>query len=156
MGKRSGRISVTAIVVLAGIAVAALVAIERVPVLTSGWEGLASSATAFLSSFAAPPAPVIEATRLGSDAGVTVHRQTAPLSTAQLGAPLVHGAFVSACGATDDMKVVVTLAVKMGRAADVTVKTHPPNPVVESCVERATKDLRWDVSPHAGHVTVTY
>jgi hypothetical protein len=54
------------------------------------------------------------------------------------------------------MKVVVTLAVKMGHASDVSVKTSPPNPVVEGCVERAVKDLRWDISPNAGHVTVTY
>jgi len=46
--------------------------------------------------------------------------------------------------------------VKMGRASDVSVKTRPPNPVIESCVERAMRDLRWDASPSTGHVTVTY
>jgi hypothetical protein len=90
------------------------------------------------------------------DAGAPVRRQTAPLSSAQLGAPLVHAPFVAACGASDDMKVVVTLAVKLGHASEVTAKTVPPNPVVEGCVERAVRDLHWDSSPMTGHLTVTY
>jgi hypothetical protein len=54
------------------------------------------------------------------------------------------------------MKVVVTLTVKMGRAGAVTVTTIPPDPSVASCVERAVRNQRWDVSPHVGHLTVTY
>jgi hypothetical protein len=154
--RRSGRNSVAAIVVFAIVAVAGLAATERIPVLTRAWGALASRVSDWVSTLRAPWLQATDASPQGGDAGVSVRRQTGPLSSAQLGAPLVHGPFISACGATDDMKVVVTLAVKRGRATEVTVKSLPPNPVVESCVERATRDLRWDVSPHTGHVTVTY
>lgn len=154
--RRSDRNSVAAIVVFAIVAVAGLAATERIPVLTRAWGALASHVSDWASTLRAPWLQATDTSLQGGDAGVSVRRQTGPLSTAQLGAPLVHGTFIGACGATDDMKVVVTLAVKRGRATEVTVKTFPPNPVVESCVERATRDLRWDVSPHAGHVTVTY
>jgi hypothetical protein len=84
------------------------------------------------------------------------HRQTAPLSSAQLGAPLVHGSFVTECGAPDNMKVIVKADVRLGRAVNVTVKTDPPNLAISSCIERAARDLQWDVSPKTGHVTVRY
>jgi hypothetical protein len=83
-------------------------------------------------------------------------RQTGPLSSAQLGAPLVRGGWVTRCGAPDTMKVVVKLDVKMGRAAEVEVSTDPPDPRVTACVVRAARDLRWDVSPRTDHVTVRY
>ena len=130
-----------------------LVATGRVPILEQAWENLVSSVEA------APWFPGSHDADAGAssgDGGARVRRQSGPLSNAQLSAPLVHGAFVIACGAPDDMKVTVTTTVKMGRASSVTVSTVPPNPAVASCVERATRDLQWDVSPHAGHVTVTY
>jgi hypothetical protein len=101
------------------------------------------------------PAPTTDA----SDAApVNVRRttQAAPLSSAQLGAPLVNGKFVTACGAPDDMKVVVKVTVKMGRPIDVSVKSDPANSAVASCVERATREMQWDVSPKTQHATVTY
>jgi hypothetical protein len=87
---------------------------------------------------------------------VVLHRQTAPLSTAQLSAPLVHGKFVVDCGAPDSMKVVMKLDVRMGRALSVSVKTQPPDRAIASCIERKARELRWDSSPKTGHVTVTY
>ncbi len=158
--KSSGPFTVASIVVFAALAGVAVAATEEIPSLHQAWNALTSSVAPLLSSFGAspvqaPPAGSASSTPQG-DAGTPVRRQAAPLSSAQLGAPLVHGPFISACGATSNMKVVVTLAVKMGRASDVSVKTSPPNPVVEGCVERAVKDLRWDISPNAGHVTVTY
>ncbi len=75
------------------------------------------------------------------------------------GAPIkrtARRAFVSACGAPDDMKVTMKMSVKMGHAADVTAQTYPPNPVVESCLERKARELQWDISPKTDHVTVTY
>jgi hypothetical protein len=156
--KSSGPFTVAAIVVFAALAGVAVAATEEVPSLNRAWTAVASSVRPLLSSLGLSPAepttPDSSATQ--SDAGAPVRRQTAPLSSAQLGAPLVHGPFISACGATDDTKVVVTLAVKVGHATDVTVKASPPNPVIEGCVERAVKDLRWDISPNTGHVTVTY
>lgn len=83
-------------------------------------------------------------------------KQPGPLSSAQLGAPLVNGAWITACGAPDTMKVTVKLDVRQGRAVKIDVKTDPPDPVVTGCVERAASDLRWDVSPKTDHVTVRY
>jgi hypothetical protein len=109
---------------------------------------------------AAPPAPLPpqepDASASRPDAAVVVHRQRGALSAAQLGAPLVHGPFVPACGAPDSMKVTVQVAVKDGRAVDVHATSSPANPVVEGCVERAIRDLRWDISPKLGRVTVHY
>jgi hypothetical protein len=101
-----------------------------------------------------PPTSASDAPR--ADAGPPPRRQTAPLSSAQLGAPLVNGAFVSACGAPDDMKVVANVTVKMGRATAVSVTTQPPDPAIRSCIERSMRDLRWDISPGMGRVTVRY
>jgi hypothetical protein len=54
------------------------------------------------------------------------------------------------------MKIAVKVTVKGGRAIDAEAKATPPNPVVESCVEKAIRDLRWDVSPNVQHLTVRY
>lgn len=83
-------------------------------------------------------------------------RQTAPLSSAQLGAPLVHGRFVNACGAPDTMKVVVKVKVRLGHAEDVDVQTTPPDARIAACISQATRALQWDISPAAGRVTVRY
>jgi hypothetical protein len=48
------------------------------------------------------------------------------------------------------------VTVKMGRAVAVTAKTDPNNPAVASCVEKATREMQWDVSPKTQHATVTY
>jgi hypothetical protein len=93
------------------------------------------------------------------DAGsAPVHRttQTAPLSSAQLAEPLVHGKYVSDCGAPDNMKVSVKVGIKKGHAVAVEVRTTPVNAAVATCVEKATREKEWDVSPKLQHVTVTY
>jgi len=82
--------------------------------------------------------------------------QTKPLSSAQLGAPLVHGSFVTACGAPETMKVKAKITVKMGRAVAVVVKTDPPDPTIASCVDHAIRGLVWDPSVRPGTVTVNY
>jgi hypothetical protein len=151
--RRTGRtIVVLAVFVVVTVALAAT---GRLPALAQAWEEVASSVAAS-RWFPGSSSATGDAGAPGGDAGAKMHRQAAPLSSAQLGAPLVHGAFVSACGAPDDMKIMVTMAVKMGRAVDVTVSTTPPDPTVASCIERATRDLQWDVSPHVGHVSVKY
>jgi hypothetical protein len=109
--------------------------------------------------FLQPPSFVTgnaDAAAVGDGSAATPHRQTGPLSSAQLGAPLVRGGWVSACGAPDTMKVVVKLDVRMGRAVKVDVKTDPTDPTVAACIDRAARDLRWDVSPKTDHVTVSY
>jgi hypothetical protein len=141
---------------VAGVVVGGSAATGRLPLLSRAWGTVASSVGA---SPLLPEERSSQATDTGApsgDAGVPWHRQATPLSSAQLGAPLVHGTFVAACGAPDDMKIVVNVTVKMGRAVGVAVETNPPNPGVASCVEQATRDLQWDVSPKTDHVTVTY
>jgi hypothetical protein len=115
---------------------------------------LASSASEALSA----PRTVSDAADGGDAAPPTARRSTqaGPLSSAQLGAPLVDGKFVSECGAPDDMKVVVKVAVKMGRPVAVAVTTDPPSSAVAACVEKVTRGMRWDSSPKMQHATVTY
>ncbi len=156
--RRKGRLVVAVLLVAAVGVVGGLVATGRAPLLKRKIEVTASSAAALVASYApslVPPADA-GAPDADADAEVTYHRQSGPLSNAQLGAPLVHGTFVSACGAPDDMKVTLKVSVKYGRAVGVSVKTMPPNQSVALCIERATKEMHWDVSPHVGQVTVTY
>ncbi|MDP8999238.1 MAG: hypothetical protein M3O46_03915 [Myxococcota bacterium] len=150
--RRTG-IIIAAVLLLASVVLVVSAATNRLPSLAGGCEGLASSVAAWVSA-SLMPAP--SSARPSAYAGATIRHQAAPLSSAQLGAPLVHGTFIGACGAPDDMKIVVNIAVKMGRAVSVSVTTLPPSPSVDACVERSTRDLRWDVSPKTDHVTVTY
>ena len=145
---RLGRILL--LVACVGVAVVAgLAATGRVPGFTGFWQG-ASSADASPSDSSAASSST------GADGGPIAPRRVAALSSAQLGAPLVRGAFVTACGAPDTMKVVVKADVKMGRAVKVTVTTDPPDPTIAACIEAATRDMRWDISPKTQHVTATY
>jgi hypothetical protein len=126
------------------------------PALADVYESAAS-----LASSASDAVSGSRAAFDGPDAGdagpPVVHKtQAAPLSSAQLGAPLVHGAFVSACGAPDSMKVVAQVTVKGGHATGASVSTDPPNPAVGSCVEKAIRAMQWDASPKTQHLTVTY
>jgi hypothetical protein len=82
--------------------------------------------------------------------------QTPDLTNAQLAAPLRAVGFISACGAPDDMKLTVRVAVKMGKAVGVTVSTNPPSPGVAACVDRHVRGLVWPVSEKADFVTVNY
>jgi hypothetical protein len=78
------------------------------------------------------------------------------LTNAQLAAPLRHASFITGCGAPDDMKVAVRVAVKMGRAVGVTVGTTPPSAGVNACVDRTVRMLQWPVSPKTDFVSTTY
>lgn len=114
--------------------------LDRLGALASAWTSA--------SSDAGPPADG------GADAAVKA--QAAPLSSAQLTAPFFHNTFIAGCGAPPEMKVVVTATVKLGRAVDVQAKTDPPDPGIETCIETATRDLRWDASKKTDKVTVRY
>jgi hypothetical protein len=152
---RSGRIILAGIALVAGVAIAAAVT-GRFPELAQAWDWLSEKVGSPASSAAGDRGDAAaDAAVATADAGAQ-HRQTAPLSSAQLGAPLVHGSFVNSCGAPETMKVVVKADVKMGRAVAVDVKTNPPDPAIAACIDKATRDLRWDISPKTGHVTVTY
>jgi hypothetical protein len=144
-------ILVVVVVVTAGLALSG-----RISVLTKTRETLIARSRELLASDEESSAQAVDAGAPRDGAAPPVHRQTTPLSSAQLSAPLVHAPFVSACGAPDEMKVVAEVTVKKGRAAGVTVKSYPSDPSVASCIERAIRDLQWDISPKTDHVTVTY
>jgi hypothetical protein len=155
---KAGPAIAATVLIIAGVTPVLLAATGKLTVVADTCAALATSLGTSLRSFGAQP-PSADDSAPPSDAGAStpsVHRQAGPLSSAQLGAPLIHGTFVSACGAPDSMRVVLNVTVKMGRVTDVHATTTPPNPVVESCIERAARDLQWDVSPKTGHVTVTY
>jgi hypothetical protein len=139
-------------------AVAFLGSTERLPpALADAYETMASLASSASDAFSASRT-ASDGPDAGDGGSATVRRttQAAPLSSAQLGAPLVHGRFVTECGAPDDMKVVVQVTVKMGRAVAVAATTDPSNAAVAACVEKATREMQWDVSPKTQHATVTY
>jgi len=81
---------------------------------------------------------------------------SADLTNAQLAAPLRHASFVVSCGAPDDMKVTVHVAVRMGVPIGVTVVTTPPQGGVASCIDRAVRGIRWPQSPKTDFVTTSY
>ena len=78
------------------------------------------------------------------------------LTDAQLSAPLRHASFVVSCGAPDDMKVQVRVAVRMGRAVGVTVTTNPSHGGVATCIDRAVRGLRWAESAKTDFITTNY
>jgi len=125
------------------------------PRLADAYGTVATLASSASLQFA-PPAPDVADAAAEAAAPPPRIKQTAPLSSAQLGAPLVHGKYVSECGAPDTMKVVVKVTVKNGRAVGVKVTTTPPDPAVTKCVEAAAKAKEWDISPKTQHATVTY
>jgi hypothetical protein len=139
-------------------AVAYLGSRERLPpTLADAYETMASLASSASDAFSASRT-ASDSPDAGDAGSARVRRttQAAPLSSAQLGAPLVHGRFVTDCGAPDDMKVVVQVTVKMGHAVAVAATTDPSNAAVAACVEKATREMQWDASPKTQHATVTY
>jgi hypothetical protein len=78
------------------------------------------------------------------------------LTNAQLAGPLRHAAFITACGAPDDMKVQVRVAVKNGNPIGVTVGTTPQNNGVAGCIDRSVRGLRWPANPKTDFVTTNY
>jgi hypothetical protein len=142
---RAGPI-VVLVVAAAVVGGGALVATGHLPQVERQWGTLASAWTAGPGD--AGPADA------GADAAVKA--QAAPLSSAQLSAPLYHATFIAGCGAPADMKVVLTATVKLGRAVDVKATTDPPDPTIEVCIENAARDLRWDASKKTDKVTVRY
>jgi eukaryotic-like serine/threonine-protein kinase len=98
-----------------------------------------------------------EAILNSNNESVTMGESTGPdLTNAQLAGPLRHAAFVTGCGAPDDMKVQVRVAVRMGVPVGVTVQTTPPSGGVAACIDRAVRGLRWQANPKTDFVTTNY
>jgi eukaryotic-like serine/threonine-protein kinase len=99
-----------------------------------------------------------EAVLNSTNESMTIGEQpgSADLTNAQLAAPLRHASFVVSCGAPDDMKVTVHVAVRMGVPIGVTVVTSPPQGGVASCIDRAVRGIRWPQSAKTDFVTTSY
>lgn len=98
-----------------------------------------------------------EAVLNSNNESIAVGESTGPdLTNAQLAAPLRHAAFVVSCGAPDEMKVQVRVAVKMGLPVGVTVATTPPNAAIATCIDRAVRGIRWPANPKTDFVTTNY
>jgi hypothetical protein len=99
-----------------------------------------------------------EAVLNGNNEQVSIGEQAgaADLTNAQLSAPLRHSSFVVSCGAPDDMKVTVRVAVRMGVPVGVTVATQPSNGGVAACIDRAVRGLRWPASAKTDFVNTSY
>lgn len=78
------------------------------------------------------------------------------LTDAQLSGPMRNASFISGCGAPDSMKVTVKVAIKGGRAVGVSVYSNPPNPAVQSCVDRHVRGLSWPANSKMDSFTTTY
>jgi hypothetical protein len=79
------------------------------------------------------------------------------LTDEQLSAPMkAVGQFLVNCGAPDDMKLVIKVAVKLGKPVGVTVETDPPNSGIASCLDRAVRGLRWPSNPKLDSFTSRY
>lgn len=78
------------------------------------------------------------------------------LTDGQLAGPMRNAAFISGCGAPNDMKVTVKVAIQNGRAVGVSVYSTPPNAAVQSCVDRHVRGLSWPSNPKMDSFTTTY
>jgi hypothetical protein len=79
------------------------------------------------------------------------------MTDAELMAPMRQASFVAGCGAPEEMKVTLRVAVRRGRAVGVTVTTNPPNGVIARCVdEHVRRELRWPVKQKLDFFTVSY
>lgn len=104
-----------------------------------------------------PAGPTYEAAIASNTQEVTIGKQGgADLTDTQLSAPMRSGAFVGECGAPDSMKVTVKVAIKMGRAAGVSVSTSPPDPDIAGCIDRYVRTFSWPSSSKMDSFTTTY
>lgn len=104
-----------------------------------------------------PAGPTYEAALASNRQEVTIGGKAEPdLTDAQLKAPMQSGAFVGECGAPDRMKVTVRVAVKMGRAAGVTVSTSPSDADIAGCIDRYVRTFSWPVNSKMDSFTTTY
>jgi hypothetical protein len=147
---RASRVAV-ALIAVSAIAVVGLAMTGRLPWVAREWSAMASALAAASGDGGAGDGGVADA---GVDAATKV--QAGPLSSAQLTAPLYHVTFLTECGAPPDMKVVIKASVNMGRAIEVQATTDPADPRIETCIEQATRNLRWPASKRTEKVTVRY
>ncbi|MFO0741437.1 MAG: hypothetical protein U0270_36410 [Labilithrix sp.] len=104
-----------------------------------------------------PAGPTYEAAIASNKQEITMGGKAEPdLTDAQLTGPMRSGAFVGECGAPDRMKVTVKVAIKLGRAAGVSVSTSPPDPDIAGCIDRYVRTFSWPSSSKMDSFTTTY
>lgn len=150
---RAGRIALVlvAVALVAGVALAATGKLAWVRGVTQ--RELTAVASAWTAPSAQDAGGVVDA---GAAVDAAVKVQAAPLSSAQLSAPLYHVTFPAECGAPPEMKIVIKASVNLGHAVAVQATTDPPDPRIEGCIEDATRRLQWPPSRKTQKVTVRY
>jgi hypothetical protein len=104
-----------------------------------------------------PAGPTYEAAIASNKQEIVMGGKADPdLTDAQIAGPMHDGAFVGECGAPDRMKVTVKVAIKMGRAAGVSVSTSPPDPDIAGCIDRYVRTFSWPSSSKMDSFTSTY
>lgn len=104
-----------------------------------------------------PAGPTYEAALASNKQEVTIGGKVErDLTDAQLSGPMRSGSFVGECGAPDRMKVTVKVAIRMGRAAGVSVSTSPPDPDVAGCIDRYVRTFSWPSNGKMDSFTTTY
>ncbi len=102
-----------------------------------------------------PAGQTYEAATSANKQEVTIGSQSGPdLTNAQLSGPLRNGTFVGECGASDNMKVTVKVAIKMGRPVGVSIYASDPD--VAGCIDRYVRTFSWPSSPKMDSLTTTY
>ena len=97
-----------------------------------------------------------EAAIARANADGPVATDEADMTDGELSMPMRNAVFISGCGAPDDMKVIVKVAVQRGRAVGVTIATVPQNDAVARCVDDHVRRLRWPVKQKLDSFTSTY
>jgi hypothetical protein len=104
-----------------------------------------------------PAGPTYEAAIASNEQEIAIGGKAEPdLTDVQLTGPMRNGAFVSECGAPDSMKVTVKVAIKLGRAAGVSVVTSPPDPDIAGCIDRYVRSFSWPSSRKMDSFTTKY
>lgn len=93
---------------------------------------------------------------MGVPEDLNATKNSPELSDRDLSSPMASGEVISECGAPDDMKLVVKVAVVDGKAAGVTVFTKPESPEVASCVDKAVRAMSWPRSSKRFAFTTAY
>lgn len=70
----------------------------------------------------------------------------ADLTAQELGRPMSTSAFIEKCGLDDSANADICVAVKKGKPLGVSVKLTPPNNKVATCIDKATRKLRFPES----------
>jgi len=124
-----------------------------------GDEGNRDEGTDFQPPFRGrgPAGPTYEAAIASNKQEIAIGGKAEPdLTDVQLAGPMHNGAFVGECGAPDSMKVTVKVAIKLGRAAGVSVFTSPPDPDIAGCIDRYVRTFSWPSSGKMDSFTTTY